>query len=103
MARQSRDVDAHVGSRVRERRKELGMSQSVLGDALGISFQQVQKYEIGINRVAASRLWDLAKELEVDVGYFFEGIKRSGRSRASVRRPHGGTKRTPSRRRKTRR
>ncbi len=103
MARQSRNVDAHVGNRLRERRKELGMSQSDLGDALGISFQHIQKYEIGINRVAASRLWDLANVLEVDVGYFFEGIKRSGRSRTSVRRPHGGTKRTRSRRRKGRR
>ena len=69
-------VDAHVGRRVRERRLALGLSQDKLGNALGISFQQVQKYEVGTNRVAAGRLWDMAKILEVDVGYFFEGIER---------------------------
>ncbi len=87
----SSKVDGHVGKRVRERRRELGMSQEKLGNALGVSFQQVQKYEIGINRVSASRLWGLAKALEVDVGYFFEGIKkRAGRVRKpSARRPAG--------------
>ncbi len=67
------------------------MSQEKLAAALGISFQQIQKYEIGFNRVAASRLWDIAKALEVDVGYFFEGIqKRAGRVRKpSARRPAG--------------
>ena len=84
-------VDAHVGKRVRERRLALGMSQTKLADALGISFQQVQKYEIGGNRVAASRLWDIAKLLEVDISYFFEGIqKRAGQVRKpSARRPAG--------------
>ncbi len=58
------------------------MSQEKLADALGITFQQVQKYEVGTNRVAAGRLWDMANILEVDVGYFFEGIqKRAKRSR----------------------
>ncbi len=90
-ARRSSDVDGHVGRRVRERRIALGLSQEKLGNAIGISFQQVQKYEIGINRVAASRLWDVAKALRVDVGYFFEGIqKRAGRMRKpSARRPAG--------------
>ncbi len=82
MARRANDVDDHVGRRIRQRRNALGMSQTKLADALGISFQQVQKYEIGFNRVAASRLWDIAKALEVDIGYFFEGIqKRAGRMR----------------------
>ena len=82
MARRSSDVDDHVGRRLRARRTELGISQEKLADALGISFQQVQKYEIGSNRVSASRLWGVAKALEVDVGYFFEGIKkRAGRAR----------------------
>ncbi len=87
----SSKVDHHVGRRVHERRKALGLSQEKLGNALGISFQQVQKYEVGANRVAAGRLWNIAKALEVDVGYFFEGVKRPvGRPRkASARRPAG--------------
>jgi len=81
-ATRSSKIDAHVGRRVRECRKALGMSQTKLGNALGISFQQVQKYEIGTNRVAASRLWGIANILEVDVGYFFEGVaKRTGLAR----------------------
>ncbi len=79
-------VDAHVGRRVRERRREIGMSQGKLGNALGISFQQVQKYEIGLNRVAAGRLWDIAKLLEVDVGYFFEGIQKRAKRKAKPRK-----------------
>ncbi|MCH8113501.1 MAG: helix-turn-helix transcriptional regulator [Proteobacteria bacterium] len=75
-------VDAHVGQRVRGRRKEMGLSQEKLAKSLGVSFQQVQKYEIGINRVSAGRLWDIADSLEVDIGYFFEGIAKGlGRSR----------------------
>ena len=70
------EVDDHVGKRVRERRNALGMSQEKLADAIGIASQQVQKYEVGTDRVAAGRLWDIAKILEVDVGYFFEGIVR---------------------------
>ncbi len=84
-------VDHHVGRRIHERRNALGMSQENLADALRISFQQIGKYEVGANRVAASRLWNIAKALEVDIGYFFEGIqKRAGRPRkASARRPPG--------------
>ncbi len=80
-------VDDHVGKRVRERRREIGMSQTKLGNALGIAFQQIQKYEVGTNRVAAGRLWDIAKALEVDVGYFFEGIKRRAKRKAKPRKP----------------
>ena len=80
--KRSGKVDAHVGRRVRERRREIGMSQTKLGNALGIAFQQIQKYEVGTNRVAAGRLWDIAKALEVDVGYFFEGIKRRAKRKA---------------------
>ena len=69
-------VDAHVGQRVRGRRKEMGLSQEKLAKSLGVSFQQVQKYEIGINRVSAGRLWDISDTLEVDIGYFFEGIPK---------------------------
>ncbi|HEX4192364.1 MAG TPA: helix-turn-helix transcriptional regulator [Stellaceae bacterium] len=65
-------VDVHVGSRVRLRRTLLGMSQEKLGDALGLTFQQVQKYERGANRVGASRLYDLSRVLDVPVSFFFE-------------------------------
>ena len=67
-------IDIHVGSRVRLRRMMLGMSQEKLGEALGITFQQIQKYEKGANRVSASKLWDIARFFKVDIGYFFEGL-----------------------------
>ncbi len=82
----SSKVDYHVGRRVRERRNALGMSQEKLAAALGISFQQVQKYEIGMNRVAAGRLWDIANALEVDIGYFFESIERRAKRKAKPRK-----------------
>ena len=69
----SNPVDRHVGSRVRMRRVLLGMSQERLGDALGITFQQVQKYEKGSNRIGASRLNQIAQTLGVAVAFFFEG------------------------------
>jgi transcriptional regulator with XRE-family HTH domain len=65
-------VDAHVGSRVRLRRMLLGMSQERLGESMGLTFQQVQKYEKGVNRIGASRLFQIAKILEVPVQFFFE-------------------------------
>jgi len=66
-------TDKHVGSRVRMRRMMLGMSQEKLGDALGLTFQQVQKYEKGTNRIGASRLQQIAHILQVPVSFFFEG------------------------------
>jgi transcriptional regulator with XRE-family HTH domain len=66
-------VDKHVGSRVRMRRMMLNMSQTALGDAIGLTFQQVQKYEKGANRISASRLQQLAHILKVPVPFFFEG------------------------------
>ena len=66
-------IDKHVGSRVRMRRMMLGMSQEKLGDALGLTFQQVQKYEKGTNRIGASRLQQIAHILQVPVSFFFEG------------------------------
>lgn len=65
-------VDTHVGSRVRLRRMLLGMSQERLGEAMGLTFQQVQKYEKGVNRVGASRLFHISKILDVPVQFFFE-------------------------------
>jgi DNA-binding XRE family transcriptional regulator len=66
-----KEVDAHVGLKIRERRKELGFSQTALAEKVGVSFQQVQKYEKGVNRVGASRLAALAKVLEVPIDFFF--------------------------------
>ena len=66
-------IDRHVGSRVRMRRMMLGMSQEKLGDALGLTFQQVQKYEKGTNRIGASRLQQISHILQVPVAFFFEG------------------------------
>ena len=63
-----------VGQRIRARRHAMGISQTELGDAIGVKFQQIQKYETGANRVSASRLWAVAQKLGVDVVYFFEGI-----------------------------
>lgn len=65
-------IDIHVGDRIRLRRQLLGLSQEKLAFLLGLTFQQVQKYERGMNRVGASRLWDLAKVLEVPVNFFYE-------------------------------
>jgi transcriptional regulator with XRE-family HTH domain len=69
-------IDVLVGKRVRARRHALGVSQTELGDAIGVKFQQIQKYETGANRVSASRLWAISERLGVDVVYFFEGIAR---------------------------
>lgn len=68
-------VDVHVGKRIRQRRWLVGMTQQKLAEAVGIKFQQIQKYETGANRVSASRLWDIADTLDVDVSFFFEGLK----------------------------
>src|ERR1700674_834931 len=67
-------VDAHVGSRIRLRRMNLGMSQGRLGEAIGLTFQQVQKYERGVNRVGASKLYSLSQTLGVSVSFFFENM-----------------------------
>ncbi len=67
-------VDAHVGKRIRHRRWMVGMTQQQLADKVGIKFQQIQKYETGMNRVSASRLWDVADALGVQISFFFEGL-----------------------------
>ena len=67
-------IDVHVGSRIRLRRTLLGMSQERLAEAIGLTFQQVQKYERGANRVGSSRLFDLSRVLDVTVSYFFEDM-----------------------------
>ncbi|MEL6839785.1 MAG: helix-turn-helix transcriptional regulator [Pseudomonadota bacterium] len=67
-------VDVHVGKRIRHRRWMSGTTQQQLAENVGIKFQQIQKYETGMNRVSASRLWDIAKVLNVPVSFFFEGL-----------------------------
>lgn len=69
-------IDTHVGKRLRECRTVAGMSQQAIGDALGVSFQQVQKYETGTNRISSSRLYELSAILGVTVAYFFEEVQQ---------------------------
>src|SRR6266851_1038249 len=80
-------IDQHVGSRVRMRRMMLDMSQTALGDALGITFQQVQKYEQGTNRISASRLQNICSILQVPVAFFFDGAPHVAAERSSSHRP----------------
>jgi transcriptional regulator with XRE-family HTH domain len=68
-------VDRHVGLHIRMRRKALGISQEKLAESLGLTFQQVQKYERGANRVSASKLWEIARALKTNVAYFYEGLE----------------------------
>lgn len=67
-------VDVHVGKRIRQRRWLIGMTQQQLADQVGIKFQQIQKYETGMNRVSASRLWDISDAVGVPISFFFEGL-----------------------------
>ena len=67
-------VDVHVGKRIRHRRWMAGTTQQQLAEKVGIKFQQIQKYETGMNRVSASRLWDIAHALDVPVAFFFDGL-----------------------------
>ncbi|KAA2212411.1 helix-turn-helix domain-containing protein [Teichococcus oryzae] len=84
-------IDVHVGSRVRLRRTLLGMSQEKLGEALGLTFQQVQKYERGVNRIGASRLFDLARVLDVPIGFFFDDMPDAmGGGTSALRARMGG-------------
>ncbi|MCR5878036.1 helix-turn-helix domain-containing protein [Phenylobacterium sp. J367] len=67
-------IDRHVGLRIRMRRKELGVSQEKLAESIGLTFQQIQKYERAANRVSASKLWEMARALSTSVAYFYEGL-----------------------------
>jgi len=82
----SHPVDVHVGTRMRQRRALLGMSQTNLGEAVGLTFQQIQKYERGSNRMGSSRLYEFAKVLDVPVAYFFDEMP----AKALSRRMHKG-------------
>jgi len=68
------DIDRHVGNRMRERRIMLGLTQQEMAELIGVTYQQAHKYEKGINRIAAGRLYNVARALGVDVGFFFEGL-----------------------------
>ena len=82
-------VDVHVGKRIRHRRWMVGMTQQQLAEKVGIKFQQIQKYETGMNRVSASRLWDISFALGVTVSFFFEGLEQQedGENRAEAAVP----------------
>ncbi|MDB5467842.1 MAG: transcriptional regulator, Cro/CI family [Phenylobacterium sp.] len=82
-------IDRHVGLRIRMRRKELGVSQEKLAEALGLTFQQVQKYERAANRVSASKLWEVARSLQTSVSYFYEGLADNAEFGAGA--PHDAT------------
>ena len=71
-------IDDHVGARIRERRIMLGQTQQQLADLIGVTYQQAHKYERGINRVSAGRLFEIARVLSVPVGYFYEGLGEEG-------------------------
>ena len=77
-------IDVHVGKRIRHRRWMVGMTQQQLAGHVGIKFQQIQKYETGMNRVSASRLWDISAALSVPVAYFFEGVEDDAAAAAAT-------------------
>jgi transcriptional regulator with XRE-family HTH domain len=81
----TQDIDRHVGARVRERRIMLGLTQQQLADLIGVTYQQAHKYERGINRVSAGRLYEIAQVLSVPIGYFFDGIDGQGARAVSPR------------------
>lgn len=87
----ARRVDRHVGERIRERRTLLGLTQEQLAAALHISYQQIQKYETGANRVSAGRLFEIAKELDCDVAQFFDGLEPNSEETPKT---HGGRNRS---------
>ena len=76
-------IDAHIGQRLKQRRIALGFSQSDIADRLGLTFQQVQKFEKGVNKLTAARLFELAQQLDTTVEYFYEGLDGSGDADAS--------------------
>jgi transcriptional regulator with XRE-family HTH domain len=89
-------VDVHVGARVRQRRAFLGMSQTTLSDAIGLTFQQMQKYERGTNRISSSRLYDLARVLDVPIEYFFDDMPPEFAASSPATEKRGSVKELPS-------
>ncbi len=89
-------VDVHVGARLRQRRTLLGMNQTVLGDATGLTFQQIQKYESGANRISASRLFGLSRVLDVPVQFFFDGMPAAIAASSPGNKKRGRPEKPPS-------
>ena len=96
-----RPIDVHVGHRVRMRRTLLGMSQTALGDALDLTFQQLQKYERGVNRISAGRRYELGQVLEVPVSYFFDGLSDDVAAPRGVRKASKPVEKDPMLKRET--
>jgi transcriptional regulator with XRE-family HTH domain len=82
------EIDRHLGKRLRQRRRTLGLTQQQIAEAVGVRFQQIQKYECGANRISAARLWLLAKALESPVSAFFEGITEDAPVAEGEEEPH---------------
>jgi transcriptional regulator with XRE-family HTH domain len=93
MASGTRRIDQHIGERIRLRRTELGLTQEQLADTLDVSYQQIQKYETGANRISASRMFELARRLEVDMSYFVDGLAFDDRIEQQPLE-HGGRQRS---------
>jgi transcriptional regulator with XRE-family HTH domain len=87
MTKKANPIDGQVGNRVRIRRMLLGMSQEKLGDLLGLTFQQVQKYEKGINRIGAGRLFEIARILDVPIDFFYDGVGTTSDGVGEARAP----------------
>jgi transcriptional regulator with XRE-family HTH domain len=87
-------IDQHVGERIRARRAELGLTQEQLAQALDVSYQQIQKYETGANRISASRIFEMARKLDVDLGYFFDGLPLDDQRAPERPIEHGGRQRS---------
>jgi len=87
MTKKANPIDGQVGNRVRIRRMLIGMSQEKLGDLLGLTFQQVQKYEKGINRIGAGRLFEIARILDVPIEFFYDGVGTTSDGVGEARAP----------------
>jgi transcriptional regulator with XRE-family HTH domain len=87
MTKKANPIDGQVGNRVRIRRMLIGMSQEKLGDLLGLTFQQVQKYEKGVNRIGAGRLFEIARILDVPIDFFYDGVGASSDGVGEARAP----------------
>jgi transcriptional regulator with XRE-family HTH domain len=88
-------IDVHVGARLRTRRTLLGFTQMALADAIGLTFQQLQNYEKGSNRISASRLYDVSKLMDVDIGYFFDEMGQAIESESPAQLSRQKSKRSP--------
>jgi len=89
-------IDVHVGARLRQRRTLLGMTQTNLGDTIGVSFQQMQKYERGVNRISASRLFALSRVFDVPVQFFFDDMPTAVAASSPATEKRGRAKKSPS-------